>query len=116
MSSLKLQYEKYRMVCKKFALSPDVLRSSAITLQEKKKNEAIGRLQLLQGSFRLFCRGKLYYSKSLANNLERNMKKLTVSESDNFTNDPNCLQAFLFQQHLMMVVDQNDVVKHDRFQ
>ena len=70
----------------------------------------------VQGSFRLFCRHKFDFSKSLANNLECNMKKLMVTGSGNFTNNPNCLQAFLFQRHLMMVIYQNDVVKHDGFQ
>ena len=89
-----------------------------MTLRELEKTMRLKEytFMCIQGSFRLFCRRKLDFSKSLANNLESNVKKLTVSGSGNFTNDPNCLQAFLFQRHLMMVVDQNDVVKRDGFQ
>ena len=65
----------------------------------------------IQGSFRLFCRRKLGFS----NNLECGWKKVTVTNNANFVSDPNCLQAFLFQRHLPIVVNQNDMVKHDRF-
>ena len=94
---LNCNMRKNRMVCKKFALSADILSSSTTTLQEKEgKTVQLEdyRFTYVQGSFRLFCKRKLDFSKSLVNNLESNVKKLTVSGSSNFTNDPNCLQVF----------------------
>ena len=81
MLSIQLVADKKRLACTKFVLYADVLNHSKTTLQLEEKSMRLEDYNFLciQGSFILFCRHKLDFSKNLADNWECGMKKVTVT-------------------------------------
>ena len=112
MISMKLQAEKGRLKCKHFEISGNILNSTTTTLQQHVQKIRLEdfKSSYIQGSFKLYCRCKLDFSRNniLSNHLEKNVKIKVSGNYINFPQDPNCEHVFIFQKNLMVVINEKD--------